>query len=101
MRQDKEGFLSAFERGMAVGARRTGLCQELQHCWVFHAQQFPVCTKNGPPPKGHPAELTQLWEVLKLTWASIPVERFQNLVESMHRRIETKKGGRVPNEGVY
>ena len=34
---------------MVVGARRTGLCQELQHCWVFHTRQFPVCIKNGPP----------------------------------------------------
>jgi hypothetical protein len=37
---------------MVVDARL--LCQELQHCWVFHTQQFPVCIKNGPPPKGHP-----------------------------------------------
>jgi hypothetical protein len=29
---------------------------------------------NGPPPKGHPANLTQLWEALESTWASIPVE---------------------------
>jgi hypothetical protein len=47
--------LSAFERGMVVGAGRTGMCQELQNCWVF---QFPVCVKNGLPPKGHPANLT-------------------------------------------
>ena len=40
--------------------------------------------KNGLPPKGHPANLTQLWEA----WASIPVERFRHLVESMLRRIE-------------
>jgi hypothetical protein len=56
--------LSAFQRGMTVGARRTVLFQELQCCWVFHAQQFPVCMKNGPPPKGHPATLTQLCEAL-------------------------------------
>ena len=37
-------YLSAFEQG----ARRTGLCQELQQYWVFHTQQFPVCIKNGP-----------------------------------------------------
>ena len=35
--------------------------------WVFHAQQFPVCIKNGPPLKGHPANLTQLWEALEST----------------------------------
>ena len=37
----KKKYLSAFEQGMVVGARRNGLCQELQRCWVFHAQQFP------------------------------------------------------------
>ena len=40
------------------------------------AQQFPVCIKNGPPPKGHPDNLTQLWEALESTW-------FWHLVESM------------------
>jgi hypothetical protein len=64
--------LSVFERGLVVGARRTGLCQELQRCWVFHTQQFPVCIKNGPPPKGHPAKLTQLWLALESTWSCIP-----------------------------
>jgi hypothetical protein len=57
---------------MVVGARRTSLFQELQRCWGFHTQRFTVCTKNGPPPKGHPAILTQLWEV--------SVERFRHLV---------------------
>jgi hypothetical protein len=32
--------VSAFERGMVVGARLTGLSQELQRCWVFHAQHI-------------------------------------------------------------
>ena len=73
---------------MVVGVRRTSLCQELQHCWGFHAQPFPVCIKNGPPPNGHPANFTQLWEALESTWAIISVERFQHLVESMPRRIE-------------
>ena len=62
--------VSAFER-MVVGARRTGLCQKLQRCWVFHAEQFPMCINNGPPPKGHPANLTQHWEVLESTWANM------------------------------
>uniref|UniRef100_A0A8C7FAY9 ADAM metallopeptidase with thrombospondin type 1 motif, 3 n=1 Tax=Oncorhynchus kisutch TaxID=8019 RepID=A0A8C7FAY9_ONCKI len=73
---------------MVVVARRTSLCQEVQLCWVFHAQQFPVCIKNGPPYKGHPANLTQFWEALKSTWASIPMECFGHLVESMPQRIE-------------
>uniref|UniRef100_A0A4W5JJF7 non-specific protein-tyrosine kinase n=1 Tax=Hucho hucho TaxID=62062 RepID=A0A4W5JJF7_9TELE len=62
----------------------TPVCQELQRCWVFHTQQFPLCIKSGPPPKGHPANLTQLWEALESTWASIPVESFRHLVESMY-----------------
>ena len=53
----------AFEQGMVVAARRTGLCQELKRCWVFHSQQFPMRIKNGPPPKGHPANLTQLGSI--------------------------------------
>ena len=57
--------------------------QELQRCWVFHAQQFPVCIKNGPPLTGHQANLTQLWEALESTWASISMEHVQYLVESM------------------
>ena len=55
-----------------------------------------MCIKNGPPPKGHPANLTQLWEAMPSTWAGIPVERFQHLVVSMPRQIEAllrAKGG--------
>jgi hypothetical protein len=59
--------LSAFEWGMVVGARRIGLCQALQCCRAFHTKQFPVYIKNGPPPKGHPDNLTQLWEALEST----------------------------------
>ena len=51
-------------RGMVVGVRRTGLCQELQRCWIIHAQQFSVCIKDRPPPKGHQANLIQLWDRL-------------------------------------
>ena len=72
----KTKYLSVFELGMAVGARHTSLCQELQRCWVFHSQQFPVCINNGPPPKGQPANLAPLWEELVSTWAGIPVECF-------------------------
>jgi hypothetical protein len=57
------------------------LSQVLQRCSVFHTQQFPVGFKNGPI--GHPANFTQLWEALESTWASVPVESFQHLVESM------------------
>jgi hypothetical protein len=47
-----------------------------------------MCIMNGPPTKGHPANLTQLWEALASTRASIPMESFRHLVESMPRRIE-------------
>jgi hypothetical protein len=40
---------------IVVGARWTSLCQELQSSWDFCGQQFPLCIKNSPPPKGHPA----------------------------------------------
>ena len=59
----KTKYLSAFERGIVVGGGHTGLCQELQRCWVFHAQQFPVCIKNGPPTIGHPANLTTVGSI--------------------------------------
>jgi hypothetical protein len=83
--QDKKKC--AFERGMVVDARHTDLYQ------------------NDPPPKGHPANLTQLWEALESTWASIPVERFLHLVESVPRRIEAvlraKRSATQYSEGVY
>ena len=40
--------------------------------------------KNGPPPKGHPANWTQLWEILESTWTSIPTE---HLGESIRWRF--------------
>ena len=85
---NKTKDLSAFERDMVLGARHIGFCQELQRYWVFHTQQFPVCIKNDPPCKGHPANLKQLWEALESTWASVPVECFRFLGESMLQRTE-------------
>ena len=80
---------------MVVGARCTGLCQELQHCWVFHAEQFPVCIKNGPPLNGHPANCVKHWS------HHGPAS---HLVESMPQRIEAvmrvKWGGIRELEGV-
>jgi hypothetical protein len=34
------------EQSMVVDAKRTGLWQELQRCWVFHAQPFPRVYKE-------------------------------------------------------
>jgi hypothetical protein len=70
-------------RGLCMFAIQMVNGQDKSHCWIFHVQQFPMCIKNSPSPKGHPANLTQLWEALESTWASIPVERFLHLVESM------------------
>jgi hypothetical protein len=63
--------LSPFEQSMVVGARSTGLCQELPCCWVFHAQQFSLSINNGPPPRGE----TQWEDVLNVLFTqcrSIP-----------------------------
>ena len=72
----KTKYLRAFEQGMVVGARHTGLCQQLQCFWVFHAQQFPVCIKNGPPHKGtQPIWETchkSIHEVVHWCWAIRP-----------------------------
>ena len=68
--------VSAFERGMKV----VGVLFCVKNCnaaGFFLTQQIPVCIKNVPPTKGHPANLTQLWEASESTWASIPVEHFQ------------------------
>ena len=74
---------------MVVCARSTGLSVSRTATLLgFHTQQFPVCIENGPPPKGHPANLTQLWEALETTCASIPGERFRQIAEFMPRRIE-------------
>ena len=84
MVNEQDKIYSAFEWGMVVGARRTGLIVSRTATRLgFSQSTVPVCIKNGPPPKGHPANLTQLWEALESTWASIPVEYFQHLVESM------------------
>ena len=79
---------------MVVDARRTGLCQELQRIWVFHAEQFSVCIKNGPPPKGHPADVIQMWEALESIWASIPEECLRHIVESLPRQIQAVLRGK-------
>ena len=81
--------VSAFERGMVVVLRRTGLCQELQRCWVFHAQQFLVCIKNATPPKGHPANWT--------TVGSIGV----NMGQHPRGRLSTPCRVRAPMNLVY
>jgi hypothetical protein len=67
--KDQRFTVSAFERGMVVGARCIGLSVSRTATLpgFFHAQQLPLCIKNGPPPKRHPAILAQLWEPLETT----------------------------------
>ena len=83
---------------MIGGARRTGLCQELQHCWVFHESPFHVCIKNGPPPKGHLANLTTVGSVGGIYMGQHPC----GTLESMLRQIETvpRANGGATQEGV-
>jgi hypothetical protein len=65
----KAKYRSAFEQGSVEGAKRTGLSDSRTATLLgfFYAEQFPVCIENGPPPKGHPANLAQLWEALEST----------------------------------
>ena len=53
--QDQKNNVSAFERGMVVGARRTGLCQERQRpddtvgdVWSIDIQLRAELTQVGP-----------------------------------------------------
>jgi hypothetical protein len=76
--------LSAFETGMVVGAKRTGLCKELQRCWVFHTTVSRVCQEWSTTQRTSSQLDTR--EAVESTWGSIPAERFQHLVESMSKQ---------------
>ena len=54
----------------------------------FHAQQFPVCIKNRPPPKGRPANLTQLWEAFGVNMGQHPCGTLLTPCKVYARRIE-------------
>ena len=88
-RRVKEGFLSLETFEIWIAPFR-GWMGKTKYWSAFDQDmvQFPVCIKNSPPPKGHPANLTQPWESLESTWASIPVDCFRHRVESMLRQIE-------------
>nr|XP_046197854.1 uncharacterized protein KIAA0930-like [Oncorhynchus gorbuscha] len=62
---------------MAVSRVPTG---DTSPCGTEEDLDSPLHERNGPPPKGHPANLIQLWEALESTWTSFPVERFGHLV---------------------
>ena len=58
-------------------------CQELQHCWVFHAQQFPVCV-NGPHLKD-----------IRTTVGSIGVNMGQHPCGMNFEAVPGAKGGAI------
>jgi hypothetical protein len=77
----KTKYCSAFERGMVVGARHTGLSVSRTATLLgFSLSNIPCVYQEWSTSKRHPANMTQLWEALESTWASITVE---HLVESM------------------
>ncbi|XP_070304203.1 uncharacterized protein [Salvelinus sp. IW2-2015] len=67
--EEQAAGAASASRGPDSGGRQ-------RSCQRGGRRDVPVCIKNGPPSKGHPANLTQLWEALESTWASIPVESF-------------------------
>ena len=44
------------------------------------------CDVKGKVAEHKPTNNAQLWNAVQLAWSSIPVERCQKLVDSMHRR---------------
>jgi hypothetical protein len=82
----KTKYLSAFRRGMVVDARHTGLSVSRTATLLFFvvvAQQFPMCIKNRPPPKGQPENLT--------TVGSIGVNMGQNPCGTLSTLISTRQ----------
>jgi hypothetical protein len=90
-RQDKR--FKCLWNGYVSGAP-AWVCEALQHCLVFHVQQFTVYEEWSTTQRTHPSNLTELWVALESTWASIPVERFWHLVESMAQCFEAGLSGK-------
>ena len=81
----KPKYLSAFERGMVVGARNTGLSPSIiaTLLWCSRSTVSRVYKECSTTQRTS----SQL-DVLESTRVSIPVECFRHLVESMPQRIE-------------
>jgi hypothetical protein len=86
--QDKD--LSALERGMIIGARRPGLSmlrtttlQGFSHSTVSGVYQEWSTTRRTS------SQLDTTVGSIGVSWSSVPMERFQHLVESMPQQIET------------
>uniref|UniRef100_A0A8K9VDC5 Tc3 transposase DNA binding domain-containing protein n=1 Tax=Oncorhynchus mykiss TaxID=8022 RepID=A0A8K9VDC5_ONCMY len=86
--------LSAFERGLVIGARRTGLNVSRTATLLCFSpstvspvyQEWSITQRTS----------SQLDTALESTWAIIPVVRFRHVVESMPQQIEAvlmAKGG--------
>jgi hypothetical protein len=99
----KTDDLSAFERGMVCG-RCTGLCQELQRCWVSLTQQFPICIKHGPPPQRTSSQLDTIVGSIRVNMGQHICGTRWHLIDSMPWLIEAvlkAKGGATQySEGV-
>ena len=81
--------LSAFEWGMVVGARRTGLSVSRNPTLLsFSRSTFSHVYQEWSTTQRTSSRLGTIVGSLESTWASIPVERFRHHVESMPRRSE-------------
>ena len=91
----KTKYLSAFERGMVVGARRTGL--SVKNCnaaGFFTLNSFPCVSRMVHHPKDIQTSWHNCGEALESTWASIPVECFDTLLSSVHQPVNLQG---IPN----
>jgi hypothetical protein len=89
----KKKDLRVFEQGMGSRCQLHRFVSRTVTLLGFSRLTVSCVYQEGPPPKRHPANLTQLWEALESTRASIPVE---HLVESFSQReavLRAKKGG--------
>jgi hypothetical protein len=70
--------LTLFERGEIIGAWKCGLSEE----------KISVALKRAPSThKPLPRNKEELWQILQKEWHNIDVSVYQNLVDSMPRRI--------------
>jgi hypothetical protein len=89
----KTKYLSVFELGGRCQAHWFECVKNCNAAGLFMLNSI-LCIKNGSPPKGHPATLTQLWEALESTWASIHVwNAFDNLHALTNWSCSGVKGG--------
>ena len=86
----KTNNISAFERGSRCQAH-----QFVSRTATLLGFSFSCVYQQSAPTQ---RTSRQLWESLVSTWASIPVERVQHLVEYMPQRIEAVLDAKgVPN----